>query len=258
MAQFLDLAGLTRFKELLLSKIDTLLALKADASTVVRTDQANILTSSNTDFVSRTDTDSGLTLRAAPSGKGACLDLCGNDVTGYYSGVWQLSACNSGATYNLRGGKDGTLTFRGNHLVRSVNGTTADSDGNVTISIPAKTSDLVNDSGFLTAHQSLTDYAKKSEIPTKVSQLANDSGFLTTHQSLEAYATRASLSAVATSGSYNDLSDKPTALTFDDFYPVGSVYLTKDSAFDPSVKFGGTWVNESGGGDAVIVWHRTA
>lgn len=48
--------------------------------------------------------------------------------------------------------------------------------------IPTKTSDLTNDSGFLTEHQSLTDYALKSEIPTvptNVSALTNDSGYLT-------------------------------------------------------------------------------
>lgn len=108
-------------------------------------------------------------------------------------------------------------------------------------------------------------------VPTVVSAFKNDAGYLTQHQSLAAYATTASvnsalaqkvdkssLSAVATSGSYNDLKDKPTALTYDDFYPIGSVYLTKNSTFDPAKKFGGTWKNESGGGDAVLVWHRTA
>ena len=33
----------------------------------------------------------------------------------------------------------------------------------------------------------LTDYAKVSDIPTKTSQLTNDSGFLTEHQSLDGY-----------------------------------------------------------------------
>ena len=97
--------------------------------------------------------------------------------------------------------------------------------------IPTKTSQLANDSnyltaipseyvteselnakGYLTQHQSLTDYAKKSDIPTvptKTSQLTNDSnfltnipaeyvtetelnnkGYLTQHQSLEGYATK--------------------------------------------------------------------
>ena len=91
--------------------------------------------------------------------------------------------------------------------------------------IPAKTSDLINDSGFLTSHQSLDNYAKKndlndyvlfkdyhnfslrttsalesvatkddikdfahvSDIPTKISDLVNDSSFLTEHQSLDGY-----------------------------------------------------------------------
>ena len=35
----------------------------------------------------------------------------------------------------------------------------------------------------------LTEYAKKTELPTKVSQLENDSGYLTEHQSLAGYAT---------------------------------------------------------------------
>ena len=54
--------------------------------------------------------------------------------------------------------------------------------------VPTKVSAFENDSGYLTEHQSLTDYAKKTEIPTKTSQLTNDSGYLTEHQSLEAYA----------------------------------------------------------------------
>ena len=81
--------------------------------------------------------------------------------------------------------------------VDSVNGMT----GDVVLDIPSKTSDLVNDSGFiteipseyvteteldakgyLTEHQSLADYALKSEIPTvptNVSTFTNDSGYLT-------------------------------------------------------------------------------
>ena len=47
--------------------------------------------------------------------------------------------------------------------VDSVNGMT----GDVVLDIPSKTSDLVNDSGFLTEHQSLAEYAKKSELFSK-------------------------------------------------------------------------------------------
>jgi hypothetical protein len=46
---------------------------------------------------------------------------------------------------------------------------------------------------FLTSHQSLADYAKKSEIPTKVSQLTNDSGYITSSGNC-AYATKSEYS----------------------------------------------------------------
>lgn len=58
--------------------------------------------------------------------------------------------------------------FVPNVPVTSVNGQT----GAVTIAVPTKTSDLTNDSGFITASDIPT-------IPTKTSQLTNDSGFIT-------------------------------------------------------------------------------
>ena len=64
-------------------------------------------------------------------------------------------------------------------------------------------------------------------VPTKVSAFENDAGYLTAHQSLDAYATKASLKAVATSGSYNDLSDKPTI----------PAVPTKVSAFENDAKY---------------------
>lgn len=77
-------------------------------------------------------------------------------------------------------------------------------------SIPTKVSQLTNDSGYLTSHQSLANYYNKGEIdtketninnkidtkantsdvPTKVSQLQNDEGYLKEHQSLEDYYTK--------------------------------------------------------------------
>ena len=58
--------------------------------------------------------------------------------------------------------------FVPNVPVTSVNGQT----GAVTIAVPTKTSDLTNDSGFITASDIPT-------IPTKTSELTNDSGFVT-------------------------------------------------------------------------------
>ena len=121
----------------------------------------------------------------------------------------------------------------GGGAVDSVNGMT----GDVVLDIPSKTSDLVNDSGFitkipdeyiteteldakgyLTEHQSLADYAKKSEIPdvsgflTEIpSEYVTETeleakGYLTEHQSLAEYAKKSELF----SKDYNDLTNKPT------------------------------------------------
>lgn len=64
------------------------------------------------------------------------------------------------------------------------------------INIPTKTSQLQNDSNFLTEHQSLAAYAKKSEIPTipqNISAFQNDAGYLTSHQDISG---KADISAV--------------------------------------------------------------
>ena len=117
--------------------------------------------------------------------------------------------------------------------VDSVNGMT----GDVVLDIPSKTSQLENDSGFLTQipdeyvteteldakgylteHQSLADYAKKSDIPDVsgfltsipdeyVTEAELDAkGYLTEHQSLAEYAKKSELF----SKDYNDLTNKPT------------------------------------------------
>lgn len=76
--------------------------------------------------------------------------------------------------------------------------------------VPTKLSQLENDVPYLSAHQDLSDYAKKSElfsgnyddlngkptIPTKTSQLTNDSGFLTEHQDLSDYAKTSDLTSL--------------------------------------------------------------
>lgn len=64
--------------------------------------------------------------------------------------------------------------------------------------VPTKVSQLQNDSGFLTAHQDLSEYAKTADIPIKVSELANDAGYLTAHQSLDGYAKKTDIPSVPT------------------------------------------------------------
>jgi len=79
--------------------------------------------------------------------------------------------------------------------------------------IPENVSAFVNDAGYITS----------SDVPTKTSDLINDSGFVETTD----------LSVVATSGSYNDLLNRPSI-------PTRTSDLTNDSGFlttetDPTV-----------------------
>ena len=94
--------------------------------------------------------------------------------------------------------------------------------------IPTKTSQLNNDSGYLTEHQSLENYytkeqtdssinAVKTAIPTKTSQLNNDSGYLTEHQSLDDYYTKSQVDS-----SINAVRDA---------IPVNVSQLTNDSGY---------------------------
>ena len=99
--------------------------------------------------------------------------------------------------------------------------------------VPTKVSELENDAGYLTEHQSLAEYAKKTEIPapytlpvaTKTTLggvkvgagLAMNDGVLSatgggTADSVDwgNIENKPSFSTVATSGSYNDLLDKPS------------------------------------------------
>ena len=83
--------------------------------------------------------------------------------------------------------------------------------------IPVNVSQLNNDSGYLTEHQSLDGYAKISAIPTKTSQLTNDSGYLTEHQSLAEYYTKSQVDS-----SINAVRDA---------IPVNVSQLTNDSGY---------------------------
>lgn len=118
--------------------------------------------------------------------------------------------------------------------------------------IPTKVSQLLNDSGYITAETdptvptwvkgitednisnwnnksnfsgSYNDLTDKPTIPTATSQLINDSGFIdVTVNNLENYTPTGDLADGATSGSYNDLSNQPTI-------PTNTSQLTNDSDF---------------------------
>ena len=110
--------------------------------------------------------------------------------------------------------------------------------------VPTNISAFTNDSGYITKDvNDLTNYTLSSNlssvatsgsyndlsnkptiptVPTNISAFTNDSGYITKNvNDLTNYTLTSSLSSVATSGNYNDLSNKPTI-------PDVSNFITKD------------------------------
>ena len=140
--------------------------------------------------------------------------------TGFYSDLINkptLSAVASSGDYDDLTNKP-TIPTKTSEL-------TNDSGFITNANIPTKTSDLTNDSGFITMSDIPT-------IPTKTSDLTNDSGFITnTVNDLTNYTLSSALSSVATSGSYNDLSNKPSIPNIDVTEVNPSDYITISSSF---------------------------
>lgn len=97
--------------------------------------------------------------------------------------------------------------------------------------IPDKTSQLDNDSGYIT-NSALTGYAKKTEIPTKTSELTNDSGYIT-NTALEPYAKTADVptktSQLDNDSHYITASEAPVQSVNT---KTGAVVLTQDNIGD--------------------------
>ena len=114
--------------------------------------------------------------------------------------IWNVTAVTSmtDSDYFYIGKYDDTTPTLNKILKSDLFGDINSSLNTIRSSIPTKTSDLTNDAGFLTAHQSLENYIQASDlvgyalatdIPTRTSQLTNDSGYLTAHQDLSDYVT---------------------------------------------------------------------
>ena len=138
------------------------------------------------------------------------------------------------------GGSGGSYTGGDGINISSSNVISVDNTVAKKSDIPTKTSDLTNDSGFITSsaltsyvtttqlEDALDDYALTTDIPTDVSQLNNDAGYTTqTWVQNQGYITGITSSDVTSalgytpgtsnfSGSYNDLTDKPTIPTVND------------------------------------------
>ena len=95
--------------------------------------------------------------------------------------------------------------------------------------IPTKTSELTNDSGFIT----------EAAIPTKTSELTNDSGFITD----------SGLATVATTGDYDDLLNKPTipaAQVNSDWNAISGVAKILNKPTIPAAQVNSDWNATSG------------
>lgn len=103
------------------------------------------------------------------------------------------------ARANIGAGSAADVTSQGTRLTAVEKKATDNATAITTLrgDIPTKTSQLTNDSGFLTTQQQadwnatsgVTAIKNKPTIPTKTSQLTNDSGFLTTQQQADWNAT---------------------------------------------------------------------
>ena len=126
-----------------------------------------------------------------------------------------------------------------------------DGNGDVIVDTYAKKTDIpslsgyatqtwVQNQGYLTQHQSLAEYALKTEIPivpTKVSAFENDAGYLTSHQSLKDYATKSWVQNQGYLTQHQDISGLATKLelqTVEDKIPT---IPTKVSAFENDVGY---------------------
>ena len=106
--------------------------------------------------------------------------------------------------------------------------------------IPVKVSELQNDSNFITS-SALTPYALSTEIPANTSELNNDSGFITnTVDNLINYTQSSNLATIATTGSYNDLQDKPATLVKEKVIDSSSTDITLENAIENTVYHYGT------------------
>lgn len=146
--------------------------------------------------------DAGYITSADLPTKTSDLTNDGSDGTSTYVEADDLATVATSGSYNDLSNKptiptvnDATITIQRNSTNVDSFTVNASQNKSINIVVPTKTSDLTNDSNFATT----------SQIPTKTSDLTNDGA-----DGTSTYVEADGLAAVATSGSYTDLSNKPT------------------------------------------------
>lgn len=145
------------------------------ASYLTRTDAASLYQPKGNYLTAHQSLD-GYVNAITTSGSGNAItsvSKSGKGIT-FTKGATFLTSHQSLANYYTKSSVDSLLSGKSatshTHSVK-ING--------VTKTIAASGGTAVDLGTYLTSHQSLADYAKKSEIPTKVSQLTNDKNFVT-------------------------------------------------------------------------------
>ena len=171
------------------------------------------------DATSDLTNDSGFITADALTGYAETADLATVATSGSYEDLTNKPEIPEAytlpvATTSTLGGvkPDGTtITVTGEGVISAVGGSSGTTDYTALTNKPAIAGVTLEGDKSLTdlGIQAAGDYALTSAIPTATSDLDNDSGFIT-NAALADYAQTSSLATVATSGSYNDLEDKPT------------------------------------------------
>ena len=202
------------------------------------TDKPTIITSYN-DLTDKPSIPQAYTLPTASTTTLGGVKVDGTTVT-IEDGVITAHATSTGGTsdYSTLTNKPqiGGVELTGNKSLADLGIQAA---GTYLTEIPAEyvTETELNGKGYITS-AALTGYAQSADIPTATSDLTNDSGFITNSvNNLTNYTPTSGLSAVATSGSYADLTNKPTIITsYNDLtdkpsIPAATSDLTNDSGF---------------------------
>lgn len=122
----------------------------------------------------------------------------------------------SGGVYTALANKQDALVSGEN--IKTINGQSVLGEGDLSITSMAFWGNIGGTLSDQTDLQTaLNAKANTADIPTTTSDLTNDSGYITS-SALAPYVLSSSLATVATSGSYTDLSDKPTIPTVDQTY----------------------------------------
>ena len=145
---------------------------------------------STTDIMKRDVNTSYLRLTGGSAvDSGAALQLCGGAYTGEIAdaGEFSLKATDSTHSVVLLGNPSGVLKWDNKNIVRSVNNSVADDNGNVTITVDAElsatsTNPIQNkavNTAINTVKSNMTQgfQTVTARIPTKFSELQNDEGY---------------------------------------------------------------------------------